>query len=254
MTDQLARLLSQNKTLLGIICRDPTLTDMELLAQVGCHVVWIDLEHGAISTIDALRLCRTITHLGMVPAARIVELNRTHVQTLLDGGYRILILPQITSAAEARRFVELAKYPPLGNRGVSSSAAGINFSFGPDPLKTLSEVNAATHLMVLIEDDRGYENLEPILGVEGVDMITVGPTDWGISKGLSPGQAKETLRPRIEKIFTAARNAGKLTAMGISSAGEAKQYMAWGARIIFAGIDVPLKRKAFEESLAGCRG
>jgi 4-hydroxy-2-oxoheptanedioate aldolase len=253
MTDRLSELLGQKDTLLGLICRDPTLTDMELLAQAGCDAVWIDLEHGAIAALDALRLGRTVTHLGMVPVVRIIELNRTHIQSMLDGGFKVLVLPQVTSAAEARRFVELAKYPPLGNRGVSSSAAGINFSFGSDPLKTLSEANAATHLMIQIEDDRGYENLEPILEVEGVDMITVGPTDWGISRGLSPVQAKETLRPLIEKVFTAARKAGKITAMGVSNAEEAKQYKAWGARIIFAGIDIPLKRKAFEESLAGCR-
>ncbi len=254
MVDSLARLLGQKGTLLGIICRDPTLTDMELLAQVGCDVVWIDLEHGAISTIDALRLCRTITHLGMVPLARVIELTRTHIQSLLDGGFQVLVLPQVASAAEAQRFVELAKYPPLGNRGVSSCAAGNDFTLGPDPLETLAEANAATHLMALIEDDRGYENLSAILAVDGVDMITVGPTDWGISKGLRPSEAKTVLAPRIEEIFVAARKAGKLTTMGVSSPGEAKRYVSWGARIIFAGIDVPLRRKAFDELLTSYRG
>ena len=41
------------KTLYGMICRDPTLIDLELLATAGYHVVWIDLEHGLISPPDA---------------------------------------------------------------------------------------------------------------------------------------------------------------------------------------------------------
>jgi 4-hydroxy-2-oxoheptanedioate aldolase len=253
MTDQLAKLLGQNETLVGIICRDPTLTDMELLAQAGCHVVWIDLEHGAISAIDALRLCRTIAHLGMVPLARVIEPTRTHVQSLLDGGFRILVLPQVTSATDAQRFVELAKYPPMGNRGVSSCAACNDFTLGPDPLQTLSEANAATHLMVQFEDDRGFENLGAILAVHGVDMVTVGPMDWSVNMGLSAAQAKAALAPRIERIITAARNAGKITAMVISTGDQARQYTGLGVRILFTGVDISLKRKAFEESLAACR-
>jgi 4-hydroxy-2-oxoheptanedioate aldolase len=251
--DQLASLFSRHAVLFGMMCRDPTLTDMELLAQAGCHIVWIDLEHGAVATIEALRLCRTITHLGMVPAARIVELSRTHVQTLLDGGFKILILPQITSAADARRFVDLAKYPPLGNRGVSSTAPGNDFTLGSDPLRALSEANAATHLMVQFEDDRGFEALEFILAIPGIDMITVGPTDWAFSKGLSPAEGAEVLRPKIEKIFGRAKEAGKISAMGISSADQAAYYVGLSARIIFTGIDVPLKRRAFQDSLAACR-
>jgi 2-keto-3-deoxy-L-rhamnonate aldolase RhmA len=249
MPDRLTRLLAEHRVLLGMICRDPTLTDMELFAQAGCHVVWIDLEHGAISPIEAIRLCRTITHLGMVPVARMVELNRSSVQTLLDGGFQVLVVPQIASAADASRFVDLAKYPPLGNRGVASTVAGNQFTLGPDPLQTLFEANAATHLMVQFEDDRGFAALDAIVAVPGIDMVTVGPTDWSVSKGLSPLQAHAPLVRQIEQVLTAARDAGKITAMGISSPDEAKTYAKLGVRIFFAGIDIALKRTTFDERL-----
>ena len=43
--DRLRQLLNENDVLYGVICRDVTLTDIELMAQVGYHIIWIDIEH-----------------------------------------------------------------------------------------------------------------------------------------------------------------------------------------------------------------
>ena len=123
MQDRLGELLNANDVLYVIMCRDATVTDIELIAQAGYHVVWLDLEHSQQSTSEALKLGRVITHLGMVPLARILELSRTHVQRLLDGGIQIVALPDVRSAEEARELVRLGKYPPLGGRGASSNSA-----------------------------------------------------------------------------------------------------------------------------------
>ena len=118
------------------------------VARWNCrHLIAIDMEHGPQSTAEVLRLGRTITHLGMVPLVHMPELSRTQVQRLLDGGIQVLALPDVRSAGEAARFVELGKYPPQGQRGVSSSSAGTDFTMGPDPRQRLREANEATHLM-----------------------------------------------------------------------------------------------------------
>ena len=132
MKDRLGELLESTDVLYTIVCRDATLTDVELLAQAGYHIVWLDLEHSAMSTTEALRLGRAITHLGMVPLARILELSRTHVQRLLDGGFQVVALPDIRSVEQARELVRLGKYPPLGERGASSNTAGIGFTLGSE--------------------------------------------------------------------------------------------------------------------------
>ena len=77
MQDRLGELLSENDVLYGLTCRDATVTDIELMAQVGYHIVWIDLEHGPQSAAEAIALGRTAAHLGMVPLVRILELSRT---------------------------------------------------------------------------------------------------------------------------------------------------------------------------------
>ena len=45
MVDRLNDLLNEREFLYGMLCRDATLVDVELMAQAGYHIIWIDLEH-----------------------------------------------------------------------------------------------------------------------------------------------------------------------------------------------------------------
>lgn len=253
MNDRLGELLSEDQTLYGVICRDLTLIDAELMAQEGYNIVWIDLEHCPQSTSEALRLCRTITHLGMVPLVRILELTRTHVQRLLDGGAQIITLPDTRNAAEVAKLVQLGKYPPVGGRGVSTSSAGTNYSMGSDPQKTLAAANMATHLMMMFESDEAYEQRAGMLDVEAVDMVTVGPLDWAVNAGLFGDEAKAVIGPKIDQLLADAVAAGKIAAMGPGSDEQLRRYKDIGVRIFFAGVDVNLKRKALSQAIGSFR-
>ncbi len=250
MSGRLQELLKTEEILYGVICRDTTMIDLELMAQLGYSVVFLDLEHGPQSTAEVLRLGRTITHLGMVPMARIPELTRTQVQRLLDGGMEILTLPDVRSAAQAARLVRLGKFPPLGERGVSTSSAGTGFTLGTDPRRALREADRGTSLMVMIESDEGYQALDDILEVEGIDMLTVGEMDWSVSLDLFGPEAKRALAPKIERVLTAGRRSGKILAAGGGNPQQAQQYRGLGVRLFFVGVDVNLKRRMLSDSLS----
>lgn len=251
--DRLGELLNARGPMFGVICRDATLIDIELMAQSGYNVVWLDREHGAQSMAEMLRLSRTIEHLGMVPMMRISELSRTHIQTALDGGIRLLALPDVRSQEEASRFVHLAKYPPIGGRGVSTTGAGAGYSLGDDTRQTLEDVNDATHLMVMIENDAGYEALEGILAVEGIDLLTIGPLDWATSLGLYGEEARTRLLPKIERTLRAAADAGVTTAMFVSDDEVGRRYRDCGVRIFFIAEDIVLKRRSLEATIDAAR-
>lgn len=250
LNDRFGELLDEHEALYGVICRDATLTDIELMAQVGYHIVWLDMEHGPQSMAETLRLGRTIAHLGMAPLVRMPELSRTQAQRLLDGGIQILALPDVRNAEEAARFVQLGKYPPLGRRGVSSSSAGTAFTLGADPQQRMREANDATHLMLMIESDDAYERLDEILAVEGIDMITVGPMDWSVSLGLFGDEARARQAPKIERVFAAAAAAGKIPTAGAFSVEQAAYYRALGVRVFFVGVDIVIKRQILTDRLA----
>ena len=249
MKDRLRELLGEHGILCGVICRDATFTDIEVLAASGCHVIWMDFEHSPVSMTRAAELCRLICHTGMVPMARIIELARTHVQGLLDWGYQVILLPDVRDERQASELIRLGTYPPRGDRGVSTSAAGLDFNLGSDVAGKLAEANAVTHLAVQFESDAGFERLDAICAMEDIDVVTVGPGDWAISSGLF-GKEKAALTPKVEQVIKTAADAGKTVAMGVGSAEQATRYVQLGARVLFAGVDVNLKRRVFQESLA----
>ena len=248
MQDRLGQLLEDHDCLYGVICRDATMIQLELIAQAGYHIVWLDLEHGSQSNSEAIQLARTIEHLGMVPLVRIPEMSRSNVQVLLDGGIQILTLPDVRNAQQAADFAQLGKYPPLGERGVCSSSANFNYHLR-DPEQDLVVSNNATRLMAMIESDEGYQSLESILEVEGIDMLTVGPADWAAHSGLFDGAAKTQLVPKIEHVLTASAAAGRITTMGVFNANDVGRYRDLGVRIIFVGVDVNMHRNVFVDTL-----
>ena len=250
-TDHLEQLLNQHPCLYGMICRDITFTDIELMAMAGYHIVWIDLEHSPLTISEAVQFTRTITHLGMIPLVRIPELLRTHIQPLLDGGVQILALPDVRSADQAAMFVQHGKFPPLGSRGVSTTTASNNFQLGPDRLQTFQQANESTHLMVIFESDEGYAKREQIIASPGIDLVSVGPMDWSTTLGLAGPQANEHLAPKIKQVLTATTNAGKVPVMAVSSPADAQAYFDLGVRIFFTGVDITLKRNTLIETLHG---
>ena len=254
VTDRLGELLQEHKHLYGVLCRDATLTDIELMAQAGYHLVWLDLEHCPQSIPELIRLTRSIEHLGMVPLVRIPELLRTNVQPLVDGGVRIVTLPDVRTVEQAARLVQLGKFPPLGQRGVSSTSAGIGFQLGPDPLETLRRADRTVRMMVMFESDEGYGNLEEIVGLDGIDMVSVGPGDWATGLGLGGREAKEYLAPKIEHILRVTRDAGKISVMSASGRADARYYSDLGVRIFIVGVDVALKRMALVKALRQYQG
>ena len=249
MIDRLSEILNEREFLYGMLCRDATMIDVELMAQAGYHIIWIDLEHSHQSTSEALRLCRFITHLGMVPLVRILEATRTHVQRLLDGGAQIINLPDVRSAQQAANLVELGKYPPLGERGVSSTSASTGFSLGSDTGETLKNANAASHLMVMFESDAGYTALDSILAVDGIDMVTVGPMDWSVGLGIYGEDAKAHLTAKIDNILKATEQAGKIATMTVPNVEQARAYVELGVRIFFLGVDVAMKRNNITDTV-----
>lgn len=251
ITDRFGELLKEREFLYGVICRDATPTDIELMALAGYSVVWLDFEHCPQSISELIRLTRTINHLGMVSLVRVPELSRTNVQPLVDGGVQIVALPDVRSAAQAARLVQLGKYPPLGERGVASTAAGNRFQLDSNPLDTFREANAATRLMTIFESDEGYANLDSIVATPGIDILTVGPMDWATSLGLSSKDAKKTLAPKIERVVKTTTAAGKVPVIGVTSPEHAKTFIDLGVRVFFVGVDVALKRNTLNKTIEG---
>src|SRR5437588_6014719 len=84
----------------------------------GFDSLYVDMEHSSFSLETTGQICIAALEVGITPLVRVPGV--AEVPRVLDAGALRVIAPHVQSAAEARHYVEAAKFPPLGHR----SAAG----------------------------------------------------------------------------------------------------------------------------------
>ncbi|KAL4908485.1 hypothetical protein BDW74DRAFT_175169 [Aspergillus multicolor] len=207
---RLLNALRQNKkpimTFLGL----PSFRTAQIVAQTGLDVgIIIDCEHGHISDDSMHSATAATAALGVSPLIRIRMTHSDLIKRALDAGAHGIVVPQVSTAAEARAVVLDSKFPPHGRRGQGSAFPAI--AHGVDMPTYMRTANETILICVQIESRGGVENVDEICAVPGVDMLFIGPNDLALSLlGYVPARGDEPeFVGAIERIVGAARRHGK---------------------------------------------
>jgi 2-dehydro-3-deoxyglucarate aldolase/4-hydroxy-2-oxoheptanedioate aldolase len=170
---------------LGAIVTLPDPRILEMCVEAGCDWLFVDCEHGAIVPAE---LGRVLPGARGVPVLVRIPANEEYfVKQALDAGCDGVVCPQVGDAETVRRLVRWSKYPPDGARSVGIGRAhGYGLRFG----EHLAEANAATSLVVQIENRRAVENIAEIVAEPGLGGVFIGPYDLSASLG-KPGQVSD---------------------------------------------------------------
>ena len=225
--------LLRGDQLVGVTVTLPSPEVAEILSQVGFDWLWIDTEHSPYDTLEAQRLLQAAGP-GFPSVIRVPWAEDVWIKKALDTGATGVIVPQVNTAADARRVVEACRYPPEGNRGVGSTRAhkyGIGFQ------SYIDTANRQTAVIVQTEHIDAVDNIEEIVAVEGLDALMVGPYDLSASMG-KIGQVQDPdVQQAIEKIRQAGLSAGKRLGIFCDSPEAARHWMDKGFTLISLGTD-----------------
>ena len=207
------------------------------LAGFGC--AWIDMEHSHIGLDDLSHMIMAARAADIDVVVRIPHGPYNQVIKTLELGASGLIWPHCKSAAEAGNLVHMAKYRPLGLRGMGG---GRDWNFGKDDLPEYIEwANEQTLLGVMIEDAEGVDEVEAIAAVDGIDLLFVGPGDLSHSFGIERETGSYT-HPRIleafERVGAACRANGKGMGTAIGPGDGMRKVVARGTRWLNCAADM----------------
>jgi len=201
---------------------------IEVTAAAGFEFVIIDDEHACWGIAPNIDLVRAADAAGIATLIRVPELTETYVKWALDLGASGIMVPGVCTVEEAKRAVQLAKFAPMGNRGVCPYTRNNNFGVN-DVLGYFAKANEQQAVVALIEGVEGMKNYDEILKVEGLDAVFFGPMDLSATMGI-PGQVND---PRVVAAITEmiqkANQAGKKAGMFVENDEQAKQWLEAGA-------------------------
>jgi 2-keto-3-deoxy-L-rhamnonate aldolase RhmA len=204
----------------------------------GYDWLFIDTEHGPFNLETATQISTAALTQGITPLVRVASLE-AHLSTrILDGGAQGIVLPHVDTEEEARKLVNICKFPPEGHR---SSGGGLPFAaFESVPAtEFLPAVNHEMLLVAMIETPEAGDNADAIAAVDGIDVVLIGTNDLSTGMGI-PGQHDD---PRVNKVYdqvlSACAKHGKCPGMGGSYDPDLiERRIQDGMRFILSGSDL----------------
>lgn len=243
-----AALATASRPLVGMwVCSGSPLV-AEICAGAGLDWLLIDMEHAPNSLESVLVQLQAVAAYAVTPVVRVPTNDPVIIKQVLDLGAQTLLVPMVSSAAEAEVVVGASQYPPRGRRGVGSALARSARWNRVDGYLT----NAAAHVSVLvqIETTEAVEHAAEIAAVDGIDGVFVGPSDLAASMGLLGQQTHPDVVAAVRSAFAAADRAGTPVGVNAFDPAVAKDYVAAGASYVLVDADVAILARS-SEALAG---
>ena len=180
---------------------------VEIIGLAGFDAAFIDMEHTAIDLAMVETMVRTAELAGVASLIRVYENDPGLILRILDMGAQGIIIPHVEGLEGAKRAVEAVRYPPVGKRGAAGSTRAA--SYGAVPWREhVRTSNEEILLSVMAEDDRAFDDIEAMAGLEGLDLVAVGPADLTETLGVTDPKDPR-LKAKVEEIAGRIGGVGK---------------------------------------------
>jgi 4-hydroxy-2-oxoheptanedioate aldolase len=210
----------------------PSLHLVGAIATTQPDFIWIDTEHQPFGSEALPGACVIMRLRGVAPMVRVPWNDPALIKKAYDAGAVAVMVPQVDDAAAAARAVDYARYPPLGNRGISPNwqiIAGESFEH------VIDTANEETVLMVQMESKTAYENLDEIIKVPGIDVIMVGPLDLSASLGKTGDTSCKEVQEIMQDVPRRLEGTGLFAATTLGDVAEVQEKIRWGYQMINVG-------------------
>jgi len=246
--------LRAGEPILGMSVRMSRSADVAHVARGSGHdFLFIDAQHAVFGLETIIHIAQAADAMGIAPLVRVRGIDDPDVSLLLDNGVTGIVYPDVSTVEQARRAVEVTRFPPVGHRSVAGGYSRLDYRAVPLAEATAA-MNDATMLVLMIETVEGLENVEAIAAVPGIDVLHVGTNDLLVNMGKA-GQFDDPAAVQAQDRVIAACRANGIAAGCGGNRDVARQVDAIrrGARFLTTQTDVALLNAAATAWAGGVR-
>lgn len=221
----------------------------EVAGYIGYDYVWIDAEHGPLDRQEIFHHIVAAQGAGCCAFVRVPKAEPSYMKAILDMGPDGVIFPFINNANDARTAVSSCAYPDNSYHGIRGQGPIRAIRYGlDDESEYLKDAYNKVFKAMQIETMEGYENLEQIMEVEGIDSIFLGAADLTRSiEGRNDGTKLDVV---YDDICKRVRAKDLILGAAIGPCKEdAQKVISKGVQWVVFGQDVRLLVKGLKDNL-----
>lgn len=207
--NKLKRALDNNQMAYGIFSalKDPAI--IEILGYAGYDFAVIDLEHSTVDLSSMEHMIRAAQVVNITSVVRTPQYDYGTILRAVEAGADAVMVPHLTSKEQAEKIVGMAKYQPIGYRGLDASTRIAKFGgVNVDIEDHMRKQNERLLIIGMIEDAEAVLNIDDIVTTKGLDLLFIGPSDLSASFGY-PGQVSHPIVcEAIQEVIDKANKSG----------------------------------------------
>ena len=196
----------------------PNVVEVWGLSNLDCLV--LDAEHAPFDrgSLDVCILAARAAGIAVIvrPASSLHDA----ILQALEGGTDGVIVPHVSSAAEARVVAAACQYVPGGRGFAGSTRAAAYTTLG---MAKHREASRNVAIIAQIEDFEALDEIDAIASVEGIDALFIGRADLTISMEAECSDNLNVVQA-VEQICAEGRKAGRAVGMFLSRAADVPQW------------------------------
>ena len=239
MQNRIRTLLSDGKTVTGMLLFTGSPMVVEMMAVAGLDFVIIDMEHSALDLDRAGHLIRAADAAAITPLVRVPEVDASLIKKLLNLGVAGIVLPH-ANRDNCAALLKAMRFAPDGERGACQITRAAGYVRGGWD-EYAQRANREVMAIPLLEDAASIDDFEALAAMPGLDVFFIGPTDLSISLGV-PGADFDhpAMRAALDTVLASARRHGKTVMTTIGNRLDidyGRRLAAGGVRMLVYGTD-----------------
>ncbi|MFP6569370.1 MAG: aldolase/citrate lyase family protein [Dehalococcoidia bacterium] len=195
-------LLKSGKTIVGT-AGSPHPEVSAVLADAGYDFLLFDTQHSPYGMKELAAGMQATNGKKAAPFARVDSIRAEQILFALDAGARGIIVPMVNTKEQAEYIVESCRYYPGGKR--SNGGMRGQWGQGDDYQEYMETVNRDLVIIPMIETNEAISNIDGILGVDGIDVALIGPSDYSIELGVTLDYTSAGYEAGLDKLAEAAK-------------------------------------------------
>jgi 4-hydroxy-2-oxoheptanedioate aldolase len=237
-TNAFKRAIRAGQQQIGLWVSMPSAYGAELLAGSGFDWLLLDTEHSPSDVTTVLPQLQAVAAYPSVSAVvRPAWNDKVLVKRHLDIGAQTLLIPYVSTEAEAAAAVASMRYPTRGVRGVAGTTRAARFGRIPEYAKRAEDELC---LLVQVETREALDNLEAIARLDGIDGVFIGPADLAAALGHLGEPGHPEVQAAIADGIRRIRACGKAPGILAMDEPSARRYIEAGTTFTAVGMDVAI--------------